>query len=53
VYGARPLKRTIQQLIENPLAQKILAGTFVAGDIIHLRMGEADNIVFSSSKQEQ
>jgi len=34
VYGARPLKRAIQQQIENPLAQKILAGEFVAGDTV-------------------
>ena len=34
VYGARPLKRAIQQKIENPLAQTILAGEFVPGDII-------------------
>jgi ATP-dependent Clp protease ATP-binding subunit ClpB len=34
VYGARPLKRAIQTAIENPLAQKLLAGDFVAGDII-------------------
>ena len=34
VYGARPLKRSIQNLIENPLAQKILAGDFVSGDIV-------------------
>ena len=34
VYGARPLKRAIQQQIENPLAQKILAGDFIAGDTI-------------------
>lgn len=33
-YGARPLKRTIQQLIENPLAQQILAGGFEAGTTI-------------------
>jgi ATP-dependent Clp protease ATP-binding subunit ClpB len=32
VYGARPLKRAIQAQIENPLAQKILRGDFVAGD---------------------
>ena len=31
-YGARPLKRTIQQRIENPLAGRILAGEFGAGD---------------------
>ncbi|WP_340121634.1 ATP-dependent chaperone ClpB [Methylobacter svalbardensis] len=34
VYGARPMKRAIQQQLENPLAQKILAGDFVAGDTI-------------------
>ena len=34
VYGARPLKRAIQQHIENPLAQEILAGKFSAGDVI-------------------
>ena len=34
VYGARPLKRAIQQQIENPLAQRILQGTFMPGDRI-------------------
>ena len=34
VYGARPLKRSIQTLIENPLAQKLLSAEFVAGDTI-------------------
>ena len=34
VYGARPLKRAIQQTIENPLAQHILSGHFVPGDTI-------------------
>ena len=34
VYGARPMKRAIQQHLENPLAQDILAGNFVAGDVI-------------------
>jgi ATP-dependent Clp protease ATP-binding subunit ClpB len=34
VYGARPLKRAIQQQLENPLAQRILAGDFVAEDTI-------------------
>ncbi len=41
VFGARPLKRAIQQLIENPLAQELLAGKFVSGDTIHVkRTGE-------------
>ncbi|HEV2213444.1 MAG TPA: AAA family ATPase, partial [Gammaproteobacteria bacterium] len=34
VYGARPLKRAIQQQLENPLAQKILAGEFGSGDTV-------------------
>ncbi|HWP00693.1 MAG TPA: ATP-dependent chaperone ClpB [Methylococcus sp.] len=34
VYGARPLKRVIQQELENPLALDILAGRFVPGDVI-------------------
>ncbi|OQK16356.1 ATP-dependent chaperone ClpB [Methyloprofundus sedimenti] len=36
VYGARPLKRTIQQKLENPLAQDILTGKFAAGDTINI-----------------
>jgi len=44
VYGARPLKRAIQSQIENPLAQRILKGDFVAGDrvIAKLRRGELE-----------
>lgn len=34
VYGARPLKRAIQQMIENPLAHAVLSGKFLAGDTI-------------------
>jgi ATP-dependent Clp protease ATP-binding subunit ClpB len=34
VYGARPLKRAIQQQVENPLAERILAGQFAPGDRI-------------------
>jgi ATP-dependent Clp protease ATP-binding subunit ClpB len=36
VYGARPLKRAIQQQLENPLAQEILAGRFVPKDVIEV-----------------
>ena len=36
VYGARPLKRAIQAQIENPLAQKILAGEFGNGDTVRV-----------------
>ena len=46
VFGARPLKRTIQKLLENPLSQKILAGEFLPGSTIK---GDISNngIVFS------
>ena len=37
VYGARPLRRAIQQQVENPLAQAILSGKFVPGDRIRAR----------------
>ena len=36
VYGARPLKRAIQQRIENPLAQAVLSGEFSPGDTVRV-----------------
>ncbi len=38
VFGARPLKRVIQQRIENPLAQKILNGDYPAGSTIRVEL---------------
>jgi ATP-dependent Clp protease ATP-binding subunit ClpB len=46
VYGARPLKRAIQQQIENPLAQKILQGEFAPGDRIRATVRDGQ-LVFS------
>jgi len=34
VYGARPLKRAIQRNLENPLAQELLAGNYLPGQVI-------------------
>ena len=34
VFGARPLKRAIQQLIETPLSRKIIAGEIQDGDLV-------------------
>ena len=48
VYGARPLKRAIQQQIENPLAQEILRGKFKAGDTIEVAVGE-DRLEFQNA----
>ena len=36
VYGARPLKRALQALVENPLARSILDGQFAAGDVVEI-----------------
>jgi len=45
VFGARPLKRVIQQRIENPLSQKILKGDYVAGSTVNIQL-DGDEIVF-------
>ncbi len=47
VYGARPLKRAIQQYLENPLAQEILQGKFAPGATIRAQV-EGDKIRFTS-----
>ena len=46
VYGARPLKRAIQNLIENPLAQEVLQGNYVAGDKIAVELNPTGDLVF-------
>tara|TARA_B110000208_G_scaffold191938_1_gene261118 strand:+ start:15348 stop:17933 length:2586 start_codon:yes stop_codon:yes gene_type:complete len=48
IYGARQLKRAIQSEIENPLSKEILAGNFVAKDIITADV-QAGKIVFNKS----
>lgn len=49
VFGARPLKRAVQQYLENPLAKKILQGEFSEGDIIRVDF-EADDFVFEKDR---
>jgi ATP-dependent Clp protease ATP-binding subunit ClpB len=48
VYGARPLKRAIQSEIENPLAREILAGNFIAKDIVKIDV-KAGKLVFTKA----
>ena len=45
VYGARPLKRVIRQLVENPLSKEILAQKFLRGDKLKIDV-KNDEIVF-------
>lgn len=47
VYGARPLKRVIQQMLENPLAEKLLKGMFKPGEVIQVDL-KNDLLVFSA-----
>ncbi|MEY3338224.1 MAG: hypothetical protein RL245_1216 [Pseudomonadota bacterium] len=49
VYGARPLKRAIQQQIENPLAQQLLQGRYSPGDRIHVGVGEDGRLSFGKA----
>ena len=48
VYGARPLKRAIQQQVENPLAQEILQGKFKPGDVIDVNVDQ-DRLDFQNA----
>jgi len=52
VYGARPLKRAIQNLVENPLAQKVLKGTYVAGDTIFVDLDSQGELSFTKTVHE-
>ena len=48
VYGARPLKRAIQQRIENPLAQRILGGSYAPGDTVRIEV-DGDQLSFGKA----
>jgi ATP-dependent Clp protease ATP-binding subunit ClpB len=51
VYGARPLKRAIQRLVQDPLAQKILRGEFKPGDHIVVDEGKGDSLDFKKGER--
>ncbi|MBN1686472.1 MAG: AAA family ATPase, partial [Spirochaetales bacterium] len=48
-FGARPLRRTIMSLIQNPLAKHLLSGDFVEGDTVQASV-EGEKIVFSKAR---
>ena len=45
-FGARPLKRAIQRLLENPLAQELLAGRYLGGDVVIVDVGTGGELGF-------
>ena len=53
-YGARPLRRTIQRLIQDPLAMQILQGTVLPGDHVRVdRHGQKDSMRFERAPSKQ
>jgi len=51
VYGARPLKRSLQKLILDPLAMEILAGKFTEGDVILVNLSKKGEIVLDKKNK--
>ncbi len=49
-YGARPLRRTIQKYIQNPLALNLLEGKYAEGDIVKVDVDEKGEFVFKEKK---
>ncbi|MCG8403782.1 MAG: AAA family ATPase, partial [Phycisphaerales bacterium] len=51
VYGARPLKRTIQKMIQDPLATEMLKGTFKEGDHVIVDVDKDKNLVLAKEEK--
>ncbi|HEY0582074.1 MAG TPA: AAA family ATPase, partial [Chloroflexota bacterium] len=51
VYGARPLKRTIQKELVQPLAVRLLQGDFGDGDTVHVHLDASGRLAFTSAEQ--
>jgi ATP-dependent Clp protease ATP-binding subunit ClpC len=52
-FGARPLRRVIQQRIEDPLSDKLLSGEFVHGDSVLVSIGEDGEIILLKEDHKQ
>jgi ATP-dependent Clp protease ATP-binding subunit ClpB len=50
-FGARPLKRAIQRLLQNPLAMAVLEGRFVEGDVIRVGVDGSRGLTFQSERE--
>jgi len=51
-YGARPLRRAIQQMVEDEISEELLKGTFAAGDVILVDVADG-NLVFNKDKRDK
>jgi ATP-dependent Clp protease ATP-binding subunit ClpB len=52
VYGARPLKRTIQRMILNPLSTKLLEGEFGEGDTVEVNIEDGKTVFSKTAASE-
>ena len=53
VYGARPLKRALQRLVQDPLAQKLLRGDFKPGDHVLVEEGTGESLDFKKGARPE
>jgi ATP-dependent Clp protease ATP-binding subunit ClpC len=51
-FGARPLRRVIQQRVEDPLSDRVLAGEFVNGDVINVDINEDGELVLNKFEEK-
>jgi len=51
-FGARPLRRVIQQRVEDPLSDRVLAGEFINGDAIKVDINEDGELVLNKSEEK-
>jgi ATP-dependent Clp protease ATP-binding subunit ClpB len=51
-YGARPLKRAIQRLLENPLALRLLEGEFTEGDTVRVDVTDGELVFLKAAAAE-
>ncbi len=52
-FGARPLRRAVQRVIEDPLSEEILLGRFTDGDVISAEMGDDGKVVFKKAEKTE
>ena len=52
-FGARPLRRVIQQKVEDPLSDRLLAGEFVNGDSIEVEVNEDGEVVLNKAEDKK
>jgi len=52
-YGARPLRRAIQRLVEDPLAEELLRQTFVAGNTVYVNVAQNEIVLEKEAQKEE